>query len=88
MAKISGVQKRHLLAIVNGAKIKAQTRSDYPNRWYFTTDADGINGTVYLCITMRSLMSRGMVHAFNGGLCTITESGLKAAGLNNPITEE
>jgi len=75
--KLTKLETTHLEAIADGARIRAYARVGHSNRWTFTLEGGSLKGTVYLGTTMRALMSRGLVHAFDGGLCTLTKTGEK-----------
>lgn len=83
MRKYTEVQKRVLKRLAAGAKIKAYTPAH--GRQCFESNEDGLRGVLYLTLTMRSLRDKGAVLCLDNCECMVTEIGLKAAGLNNPI---
>jgi uncharacterized protein YjhX (UPF0386 family) len=87
MAKIkfTDKQKRILKRLAEGAKIRAYTPSH--GRQCFESDEDGLKATLYLTLTMRALRDKGAVLCLDNCNCIITETGLKAAGLINPIED-
>ena len=78
------VQKRVLLALVHGAKIRAYT-PNYSKQCFKSND-DGLRAILYLTITMRALRDKGAVTCIDNNDCMITETGLNV--VSNPLPTE
>lgn len=83
--KFTDKQKRVLNRLAEGAKIRAYTPSH--GRQCFESDEDGLRATLYLTLTMRALRDKGAVLCLDNNYCMITGTGLRAAGLVNPIED-